>query len=120
MQYVIFNNLKKLDLSRNNLNSLSFLEKINLERLEELGLSNNFITEFEVLKNYKRLKKINLKKNKISDISNLNEFLNEFPNIEKMVLIDNNIDVDDIENEKIINKAKKHRNSSNDKIQIFF
>ena len=37
-----------------------------------------------------------------------------------MVLIDNNIDVDDIENEKIINKAKKHRNSSNDKIQIFF
>ena len=120
MQYVIFNNLKKLDLSKNNLNSLSFLENINLERLEELWLSNNFITEFEVLKNYKELKKINLKKNKISDISNLNEFLNEFPNIEKMVLIDNNIDVDDIENEKIINKAKKHRNSSNDKIQIFF
>ena len=113
-------NLKKLNLSWNNLISLSFLEIEKFWNLEEVHLSNNYLIEFKKLRGCKGLKIINLKKNKINDINNLNEFLKEFPNIEKMILIDNNIDLDDIENEKIINKAKKHRNSSNDKIQIFF
>ena len=120
IKYFKFDNLKKLFVCSNNLNSLSFVEKINCDNLEEFWLSNNYLKEYENLKKFKKLKVINLQKNKIKNISNLNEFLKEFPNIEKVNLINNNIDLDDIENEKIINKAKKHRNSSNDKIQIFF
>ena len=120
IKYFKFDNLKRLDLSWNNLNSLSFLEKVNCKNLEDIIMSNNCLKEFEELKNYKELKIINLQKNKISDISNLIEFLKGFPNIEIINLIDNNIAINDIENEIIIDKAKKHRNSSNDKILIFF
>ena len=120
IKYFKFDNLKRLDLSWNNLNSLSFLEKVNCKNLEDIIMSNNCLKEFEELKNYKELKIINLQKNKISDISNLIEFLKGFPNIEIINLIDNNIAINDTENEIIIDKAKKHRNSSNDKILIFF
>ena len=120
IKYFKFDNLKKLFLCSNNLNSLSFLEKIKFEKLEEFWLTNNNLKEYETLKPFKKLKVINLQKNKIKNISNLCEFLKEFPYIEKVIFINNNIDLDDFENEKIINKAKKHRNSSNDKIQIFF
>ena len=111
-------NLKKLYLRSNNLTSLSFVEKINCDKLEELSLSNNYLKEFYKLKKFKQLKLINLKGNRIGNISKLSEFLSELPDIEKIILSDNKIDLNIIKNYEIIEKAIKQRNLKNDKIQI--
>ena len=115
-----FNNLKKLYLNSNNLNSLSFVKYLNCVNLEEIWLSNNYLKEFNELIKLRKLKSVNLQSNQINNINNLNEFLKEFPNIEKIILSENKIDLNDIENDDIIEEAKKHRNCSNDKIQLFF
>ena len=113
-----FDNLKNLNLCSNNLTSLSFIFKMNCEQLEELSLSNNHLKEFYKLKKFKKLKLINLKGNRIGDITKLGEFLSELPNIEKIFLSDNKIDLNKIQNYEIIEKAKKQRNIKNDKILI--
>ena len=81
-------------------------------------LSNNYLKEFYILKKLKKLKLIYLKENHISNINNLNKFLNELPNIEKLILLDNNIDINKTKNEDIIENVKNQRNSNNNKIQI--
>ena len=83
-------------------------------------MSNNYLKEFNELIKLRKLKSVNLQSNQINNINNLNEFLKEFPNIEKIILSENKIDLNDIENDDIIEEAKKHRNCSNDKIQLFF
>ena len=113
-----FNNLKKLDLSSNNLISLSFVETINDIKLEEIILSDNHLKEFYKLKKFIKLKQINLKGNKISDVTKLNDLLKELNDIEKLILSENNIDLNIMQNDEIIEKAKKQRNSMNNKIQI--
>ena len=113
-----FDNLKNLNLCSNNLTSLSFIVKMNCEQLEELCLSNNYLKEFYKLKKFKKLKLINLKENRIGDITKLSEFLSELPDIEKIILSDNKIDLNKIQNYEIIEKAKKQRNLKNDKILI--
>ena len=110
--------LIKLDLHSNNLNSLSFIKKINCDKLEEIWLSNNHIKEFYILKKLKNLKLIDLKGNQISNVNNLNKFLNELPFIEKFILSDNKIDLNKTKNDEIIENAKNKRNSINNKIQI--
>ena len=110
--------LIKLDLHSNNLNSLSFIKKINCDKLEEIWLSNNHIKEFYILKKLKNLKLIDLKGNQISNVNNLNKFLNELPFIEKFILSDNKIDLNKTKNDEIIESAKNQRNSINNKIQI--
>ena len=112
------NNLKILNLCTNNLNSLSFTEKMVCDKLEELWLSNNHLKEFGKLKKFKKLKLLDLQGNKISDINKLNEFLCELPDIEKLNLFENKIDLSLIQNYEIIKKAKKQRNSKNDKIKL--
>ena len=112
------NNLKILNLCANNLNSLSFTDKIGCDRLEELWLSNNHLKEFSKLEKFKKLKLLDLQGNKISDINKLNEFLGELPDIEKLNLFDNKIDLSLIQNYEIIKKAKKQRNSKNNKIKL--
>ena len=81
-------------------------------------MSNNYLKEFYILKKLKKLKLIDLKENHISNINNLNKFLNELPNIEKLILLDNNIDINKTKNEDIIENANNQRNSNNNKIQI--
>ena len=116
----IFNldNIIKLDLSSNNLYSLTFIKKVNCYKLEEILLSNNYLKEFYILKKLKKLKSIDLKGNHIFNIYNLNKFLNELPNIEKLILSDNNIYINKTKNDDIIENANNQRNSHNYKIQI--
>ena len=111
-------NLKSLYLCSNNLTSLSFVEKINSDKLEVLWLSNNYLKEFYKLKKFKKLKLLNLKGNRIGNICKLNEFLCDSPEIEKIILSDNKIDLNVMQNYEIIEKANKQRNLKNDKIQI--
>jgi len=80
--YLKFENLIKLDLSSNNLNSLSFIENINYGNepniLEELILNCNDISlkdkDKQIFKNkFKKLKKLELKENCLTnDIKELN------------------------------------------------
>ena len=81
-------------------------------------LSNNYLKEFYILKKLKKLKSIDLKGNHIFNIYNLNKFLNELPNIEKLILSDNNIYINKTKNDDIIENANNQRNSHNYKIQI--
>jgi len=120
IKYFALNNLKKLYLCSNNLTSLFFVENMNCINLEEFWLSNNQLKEFYDLKKFKKLKVIGLKGNKICNINNLVDFVQEFSNIEKIILSENIIDVDNSDNDMIIEKAKKHRNALNEKIQLFF
>ena len=113
-----FEYLKKINLNSNNLNSVKFFEKMNCINLEELSLINNNIKEFYVFIKFKKLKIINLKQNKISSISKLNEFLEELPDIEKINISDNLIDLNSSENEEIIEISKEKRNSNYQKIKI--
>jgi Leucine-rich repeat (LRR) protein len=115
-----FEYLKKINLNSNNLNSVKFFEKMNCINLEELSLINNNIKEFYVFIKFKKLKMINLKQNKISSIYKLNEFLEELPDIEKINISDNLIDLNSSENEEIIEIAKEKRNSHYQKIKIIF
>ena len=107
-------------MNSNNLNSVKFFEKMNCINLEELSLINNNIKEFYVFIKFKKLKIINLKQNKISNIYKLNEFLEELPDIEKINISDNLIDLNSSENEEIIEIAKEKRNSHYQKIKIIF
>ena len=68
-----FKNLKKLDLSSNNISILQ--KKIKLpENLELLNFSNNQLTEFSIFP-LKKLKVLNLQKNKLVHIDeNIGEF----------------------------------------------
>ena len=111
-------NLKSLYLCSNNLTSLSFIVKMNCEQLEELCLSNNYLKEFYKLKKFKKLKLLNLKGNRIGNICKLNEFLCDSPEIEKIILSDNKIDLNVMQNYEIIEKANKQRNLKNDKILV--
>ena len=59
-----------------------------------------------------------MKGNRIGDITKLGEFLTELPDIEKIILSDNKIDLNKIQNFEIIERAKKQRNLKNDKILV--
>ena len=87
-----FDNLKILYLNSNNIESLAFINDLNCVNLEEIWFMNNYIETFDELERFKNLKIINMKKNKIRDISKLEEFVNKLPKLEKIVLSENRID----------------------------
>ena len=62
-------NLKKLELSLNNISKIKGL--VNMSNLEELSLENNKITKIEGLESLKNLKSLNLINNQIIDITPL-------------------------------------------------
>ena len=99
-----FDYLKILYLNSNNIHSLSFIKGLNCENLEEIWFMNNYIETFYELERFKNLKIINMKKNKIKDISKLEEFVNKLPSLEKIVLSENKIDKE--RNKKILSKIQ--------------
>ena len=102
-----FDNLKILYLNGNNIHSLECLEELNFAQLEEIWFMNNYIETFRQLTKFKNLKIINLKKNKIKDISRLYTFVKELPKLKKIIISNNKIDLKDLKNIEIIKKIRK-------------
>jgi len=90
--------------------------------MKELWLRSNNLTEFMPLTKFKKLKIINLSDNKIENIDGLNDFINEFPEIEKLNLENNRIERNNNDLDKQNNNedkgAKEYINSKGKKIQI--
>ena len=89
-----FRNLTIIYLQGNNINSLNFVENLELPIIKEIWLSNNQLTEFEPLKKFKTLEKIEMKNNKISDIEEIDTFIKHLPKIKSINFIGNCIKFD--------------------------
>lgn len=99
-------NLSILYLNGNNIRSLEFLKDVRCDKLEEIWLMNNYIEDFSQLVKFKNLKIINLKDNKIKDISKLDEFVKEFTELKRIIISKNKIDTKDEKNIKIIENIR--------------
>ena len=108
-KYFKFNSLKILYLQANSLTSLEFLKYFENKcpNLQELWLYNNCLSEYDLIGNFKTLKKIHLENNQIRNIDNLIEFIKQFENLEEFNLSKNKIDLNDSKNKNIIENIKK-------------
>ena len=68
---------------------------------------NNYIETFSQLTKFNNLKIINLKKNKIKDISRLDTFVKELPKLRKIIISNNKIDLRNTKNIEIIKNIRK-------------
>jgi len=110
LEYFNFEKLEKIYLSRNNIYSLSFVEKLKLPNIKEFYINTTNIKEFDQLIKYKTLEIIGLRENYIKNIDNLEQFVNELP---KLIFIDlerNDIDMNEEKNKKIIDSIHKNKN----------
>ena len=89
-------------MSNNNFDSLSFVNNLALPCLETFIIHTSSLTEFYPLKKYKTLKKIDMKENFVSNIKNLQSFLEIMNNLELFDLKENNIDMNDKGNQDIL------------------
>lgn len=97
--------LKIMYISRNNLSSLKFLKDVNCSNLEEFWSINNNIKDYNdilLLRHKNNIKNINLKGNKIKKIDDLLNFIEKFPNLEELTLLDNPINIEKPNYKKII------------------
>ena len=103
-----FNQLKEIDLSKNNLENIQPFKRMSLPFLEFLNLSHNNITDIEPVTklNSKMLQYIFLQKNNINNIKSFSDSI--FPKLKILRVEDNNINLED-ENgfNKIKNKFSK-------------
>ena len=67
-----FKELNELDLSDNNISDINVLKKVKFEKLKKLDLSRNDISDITVFKvaSFKKLKKLNLSYNEIDENKN--------------------------------------------------
>ena len=102
-----FRNLKTLNLSYNNLSSLSFVDKLKckIENLEIIKLISNNISEYYPLIKFTNLKEIELNNNNISNIGNISDFVKHFKQLEKIDFSENEFDKNDIVIKRIIDKT---------------
>ena len=109
---IIFGNLKVLYLNSNNLHSIEFIQNLNTPNLEKFCIFSNYIEDFEPLikykDNFKKLSIINLKYNKIKNITNLQQLICSYPNIKEIALNENYIDINNSEVESIIKNIYKN------------
>ena len=111
LQYFNFEKLEKIYLSRNNIYSLNFVDKLELPIIKEFYINTAYIKEFGELKKYKTLKKIGLRENLIKNIDNLEQFFKKLPSLIEIDIERNDIDMNDEKNKKIIDSIHKHENS---------
>ena len=91
---LIFLNLEKMYISRNNLSSLNFLKNIYCKNLVSFWAINNNLSNYNdilYLPFKEKIEIINLKGNKIKKIDDLLEFIKHFKSLKKLVLVDNPI-----------------------------
>ena len=109
---IIFGNLKVLYLNSNNLHSIEFIQNLNTPNLEKFCIFSNYIEDFEPLikykDNFKKLSIINLKYNKIKNITNLQQLICSYPNIKEIALNENYIDINNSDVESIIKNIYKN------------
>ena len=105
-----FKNLKTLYLKGNDLNNLDFINDLTCVNLENIWLRNNFIDDYKPLERFKKsLKRIILRGNLISDIQGLKEFVDQFEQLNELVLSENKIDLNNNKNSEIIDQIIKHK-----------
>ena len=96
MKHFIFQELKKIDFSDNNIKTLSFLKDINLDSIEEIILNNNEIKDedLEYLNRFPSLKMIDIKNNNIQKIECVNNLISNNPfSLEKVNILGNPITI---------------------------
>ena len=103
----LFNNLEIIYFSKNNLTSLSFIEKLDLPNIKQFWIYQSFIKDYYPLIKYKTLTKINLRHNEISNIDNLIPFINYFKDLEELNISENSIDLNDEKNWNILLNASQ-------------
>ena len=103
-----FKNLKTLYLKGNDLNKLDFIKNLTCVNLENIWLRNNFIDDYKPLERFKKsLKRIILRGNLISDIRGLKVFVDQFEQLNELVLSENKIDLNNNKNSEIIDQIIK-------------
>ena len=103
----IFTKLETLYINRNNIKSLDFIDKLDLPSITYISIHTTLIKDFYRLNKYKKLKKIDIKDNYISDITNLDNFVKSLIYLEELYMTGNDIDINDKTNKNIINSIKK-------------
>ena len=98
-----FKKLEILYLNQNNINSLSFIEKLELPNLKEIWLNYNNLENYELLTKFKNLQRIELKNNKITNINNLYDFVKKFLKLQKINIKGNNFDIEEKNNKNALN-----------------
>ena len=118
-----FEKLRVLYLNCNNLHSIEFIKNLHAPNIEKFSVFSNYIEDFEPLikykNNFKKLKTIILKYNKIKNINNLQELINSYLDIKEIILKDNNIDINNYDVESIIKKIYKNNIKNNIKLEIY-
>ena len=107
---IIFQRLKDINVSGNNIQSIEPLNNMNLPNLEYINLSENKIKDINPLAelNCKKLKEIFLQKNIIEDF---NPFLqSDFPNLEILRIENNNFNKDGEDFKKLLLKFNRRVN----------
>ena len=101
-----FNQLKEIDLSNNYLKNIQPFIRMSLPFLEFLNLSHNNITDIEPVTklNSKMLQYIFLQKNQINNIESFS--VSDFPKIKILRAEENNMNLEDENIKKKINKVK--------------
>jgi len=87
-------NLKIFYISRNQISDLKCPTNIMFVRLDEFWAISNNITDIKEITNIQgkeKIRKINLKQNKISNFQDLFEIVHYFPSLKELVLVDNGI-----------------------------
>ena len=104
--------LEKIYLSRNNIHSLSFVEKLKAENLKEIFLHTCFLTEYYPLKKFKKLQRIYINDNYISEIDKLESLVDNLPDLFEISLFGNDIEKNK-KNLDILKSIKKKREKLN-------
>jgi hypothetical protein len=104
-----FSYLKIIYLSRCDIYSLNFVEKLELPYIEEFYINTTFIKEFYPLSKYKTLKIIEIKDSYVENIDKLESFIEELPELKQFNIKGNNVDME--KNKAIIESVNKKRNN---------
>ena len=103
--------LSIIDLSRCDINSLKFVNNLEIPYIEEFYLNDTFINEFYPLIKYKNLRIIEMEDNYIDSIYKLKLFIEELSSLTKFNIKGNNINMNLEKNKSIIESVKDIRNN---------
>ena len=108
----IFTNLEILYINRNDFISLEFVKDLDLPSIKRFHMHNSLIKDYSPLVKYKNLEKIELRENLINNIDNLRQFCDNFKYLKELNLKDNKIDNNE-KNKKIIELIEKEKQKLN-------